>query len=390
MKKALPVVFGFLLIAGVAGILYLNAKKNEQTAVRASTSVSGKPIIKIGVVTPMSGDMGQLCKEMWVVMQSRIVQLNANPNNKYEYKILFEDSRWEPKTGYMAAKKLVSVDKVDALIPIASMVAKVTIPLVERANIPQLSLAYEECADGKYCFNYYLASADIAALEAKAMHAMDIKSFAYLGENQEALLKSGNDMEAAAKLYGIQYKGHFFYNDDEVHDYRMHLLKARETGAELFFFVAPPPAVDILFRQAKQLGGFDKITAVETLEHVQDKKDYLEGVWLAGCPPFTGRLKEALLRCGVESPKIQFTLYAYDLPEILVRAFESAGDGKTKPSCDKVCEALRQMKTIQTLLGSAKLDERGTFHPSPVLVYYGNGVGREVSLDELKKLKGIK
>lgn len=367
MKKLLPII----LVALTAGAL------------------CAKEAIMIGVITPMSGEMGDLCKEMITVMQKRTEEINADPKTKYEYKLLFEDSQWLPRPSYLAANKLLFQDKVDALMPIASLAAKITMPLVERARVPQLSLAYEECADGKRCFTYFLKSGDITDLSANTLKALGFKSFAYLGQQQEALLKSAADMKKRGAALGIEDHGHFWFNAGEVHDYRMQLLKARETGAKIFYFQAPPPDIDILLRQARQLGGFKNITSIETLEHVQ-QKEFLEGVWLAGCPPFTGAFREKLAAYGITSPKIQFTLYAYDLPTIMTGAFETAGDGKTKPTGEEVCAVLSNMKTVETLMGTIRQDEKGVFAPKPVLVYYEKGVARETSIEELKRLKGIK
>jgi ABC-type branched-subunit amino acid transport system substrate-binding protein len=352
--------------------------------------LQAKEVIKIGVVTPMSGDVGDLCKELAIVIEKRAEEINKQPGLKYEYKFIFEDSKWDPKTSHMATTKLISVDHVDALIPVASLAAKITMPLTARAKIPQLALAYEECADGKYAFTYFATAGDLAKLSAETLSSLNVKSYAFVQVRQEATLTFEKLLKQYAEPLGIESKGAFYYNDmDAIKDFRTQLLKARETRADVYYIMASPAAIDVMLLQAKQLGGFEgKIISYETLDHVQDKK-MLEGVWYSGLPLYNNTALAKLETYGI-NPKIGFTQYAYDVPTLLVEAFENAGNGKTKPTGDEVSAALRKMSVVNTLLGEVKQDDKGAFHPKPVLIYYERGTAREVSLEELKKIKGVK
>jgi branched-chain amino acid transport system substrate-binding protein len=351
--------------------------------------LEAKEIVRIGVLMPMSGDIGNICKDDVIVLEKRVEEINKLPETRYEYKLIFEDSKYDPKTSHLAASKLLFEDKVDALIPFASISAKVTWPLVERAKVPQITLAFEECANGQRCFTYYLKSSDIAELLSKAAAALGYKSYAVVGTREEGTLKAYSDLRKISQKYGIGEVGVFLMNPGDTRDYRIHLLKARETKPDFYFFEANPPDIDIIFRQASQLGGVNNIVGEEDLSTVADGS-YLKGVWVSGCAPFSDEVRRKFRIWGAET-RHPWTLYTYDLPKILIDAFEKAGNGKATPSGDEVCKALREMKSVETALGPVTQDDKGAFEPKPVLVYYDEkGQGREVSIEELKRLKGVK
>ena len=81
------------------------------------SSLSAKEVIKVGVVTPLSGDFAVL-KELADVMRLRAEELGKNAESKYTYEYIFEDSRFDPKTSHLAATKLLKVDKVE--VPLGS------------------------------------------------------------------------------------------------------------------------------------------------------------------------------------------------------------------------------------------------------------------------------
>ncbi len=336
----------------------------------------------------MSGDTGALFQELVAAIKIRTAEINEDPATKYEYQLLFEDSKFDPKTTHLAATKLLFTDKVDVLAPTSSLSAKITMPLVRRAKVPQVSLSYEDCADGESCFSYFLTSGDVSELSCATAAALGLKSCVVVACKQDGAVRADKELRKHAQAWGLNYKEIFWFNALDSKDYRAHLLRARELNPDFYHFWAFPPAIDILFKQARELGGIENITTVETFDEVENKA-FIEGLWIAGCPPlresFIAKMKEK----GV-LPTLVYTPYAYDLPAIIAEAFERAGDGQAKPTGEAVCAALRGMKTIHTQMGEVHQDAHGAFHPRAALIYYENGVGREVSLEELKRLKGVK
>jgi ABC-type branched-subunit amino acid transport system substrate-binding protein len=161
-----------------------------------------KEIIKIGVVTPMSGSFAAL-KELAVIIDKRTQELNANPKNLFEYKLIFEDSQFDPKTSHMAAMKLLRADKVDALFVIAALSVRVTVPLVSQYGVPQLALASDDPSFGRWTFIYFTTASDTATLALRAAKALGYNSYAVMGQRQEAGVLMVEALKKAAKTLGV-------------------------------------------------------------------------------------------------------------------------------------------------------------------------------------------
>jgi branched-chain amino acid transport system substrate-binding protein len=373
MKKAL------LCILAITLALLCNAESHSQAL---------KPVVKIGVITPMSGDFAVL-KELATIIDKRTAELNADPKNKFEYKLIFEDSKFDPKTSHMAAMKLLRVDKVDALLTIAALSVNVVAPLATQYRVPQLAVASENPSYGKWSFTYFNTSDDVAELALRAGKALGYKSFVVIGQRQEAILLYAAGLKKAAKLLGMEDKAEFLWNPTDIKDFRGYLLRTRELNPDFIMFPPTPPDPDIVFRQMRELGMTTPVAGTESFGLVEDKK-WVEGRWVSGCPPMTPEMITKIKSYGVE-PKLTYDPYVYDLVDIMVKAVEQAGtanEGK-KPSGVQIREALANMKTVETTFGPVK-QENNIFMPKPVLVYYQNGIGREVSIEELKLLKGVK
>ena len=84
--------------------------------------------IKIGVLFPKTGDAGSYGEKGEKAIQLAIKEINSNGGvNGTEIKVVIEDSKAEPKTGVNAAQKLISTDKVVAIV--GDIVSSVTLPV---------------------------------------------------------------------------------------------------------------------------------------------------------------------------------------------------------------------------------------------------------------------
>lgn len=346
--------------------------------------LSAKETIKVGVVTPLSGNFAAL-KELADVMQARAEQLNAREGAAYRYEYIFEDSQFQPARSHMAATKLLKVDKVDVLVSIASLSAKVALPLVEQAKVPHLILGGDELAKGEWNFTYFFTAGDCANLWASTAKRFGYQSYVAMGQRQEAGMIAVRALKKAGEEIGIEEKAVLLWNPSDSKDFRGHLLRAKEANPDCIVFFPTPPDPDILLKQYGELGMDIPLISIESLDFVQDKS-LIEGLWLAGCPVIGGDVAQKIRALGVE-PSLPYDVYVYDFPSIIAQACEGAVAEGPKLSGEAIRESLAGMKTIQTIQGEVAQDDEGAFHPMPVLVYYEDGVGREVSADELLKLK---
>jgi len=99
-------------------------------AARATQGVSKNEIV-VGTIQDLSGPMASLSKPIQNGMILRTEQVNAAGGiNGRKLKLIVEDSSYDPKKGVLAAQKLVSQDKIFAMVATpGSVVSLATIPI---------------------------------------------------------------------------------------------------------------------------------------------------------------------------------------------------------------------------------------------------------------------
>ena len=113
-------------------VLALVACKDEKK------SANAKPVIKIGVSLPLTGDiayMGQALKGAVAVAEQ---QLKENKQLKNEYSFIIEDNAYNTKNVIAINNKFAYADKVDAIVDFASSPGLITSQFAEKNKIIQI------------------------------------------------------------------------------------------------------------------------------------------------------------------------------------------------------------------------------------------------------------
>ena len=105
----------------------------------ATQGVSKSEIV-IGTILDLSGPLVSLSKPAQNGMLMRVDQVNAAGGiNGRKLKLAIEDSGYEPRKGVLAAQKLVSQDKIFAMVgTVGTVVSLATMPLVLEKGLPHL------------------------------------------------------------------------------------------------------------------------------------------------------------------------------------------------------------------------------------------------------------
>ncbi len=107
--------------------------------------------IKIGVIAPLTGEYASLGASL--VNCAKMAQLDwnkANPNLQAE--LIIEDDGFSAPKGVAAAKKLIDIDRVDALLNSSTPTINAIYPTVKASGLPtmQLGIMEEEVADNVF------------------------------------------------------------------------------------------------------------------------------------------------------------------------------------------------------------------------------------------------
>jgi ABC-type branched-subunit amino acid transport system substrate-binding protein len=101
---------GFILavVAVIGGIWFFCDRRD--------TPASDRPIVKIGLIYPLSGDSAVYGKAAQKAVDMLMEDLRKNNDLKYDYRFVWEDNQLKLATSATAANRLVLMEKTDALV----------------------------------------------------------------------------------------------------------------------------------------------------------------------------------------------------------------------------------------------------------------------------------
>lgn len=140
MKKKILIISAIVLILLIAWGIIASKPVNQ----------AEKPTVKIGLNLPLSGGVAFLGEP---AKKAAELALKDAGNTKYNYELVFEDDQFSPKLSVTAANKLISVDKVLAIIEFGSGTGNAINSIAEQGKTAQFSLASDPTV-AKGVYNY--------------------------------------------------------------------------------------------------------------------------------------------------------------------------------------------------------------------------------------------
>lgn len=270
MKKLGIIIVVFILIAALAGCLQTG--KNPD-------------VIKIGVLSPLSGPAALYGEMMKKGVDLAIDELNSKGGiNGKNISVIYEDDQIDPKQGVAAFQKLITIEKVPAVIgPMGSSVVLAVAPIANQQKVVILSPT-ASAPDITNAGDYVFRNTPSDVYEGK-----ETAKFAYnsLNLRKIAILYINND-------YGVGLKDIFKNNfeqsggivtamesfDPNSNDFRTQLSKIKETAPEAIYMIAYKESIQIL-KQITELGLDVKVLSVTPFqdpEVIEKAKGSAEGV----------------------------------------------------------------------------------------------------------------
>ncbi|NQU87277.1 MAG: ABC transporter substrate-binding protein, partial [Mariniphaga sp.] len=172
-------------------------------------------------------------------------------------KIIFEDSKAEPKLGVSAANKLINVDKVQVIIgAVASSVTLAIAPLAEKNEIILISPASSspKITDaGDFIFRNYPSDVLEGELVANFAIKKNYEIASILTINNEYGIGLNRVFEENYKKNGGKILSNDSYSEG-IKDYRTILLKIKSLNPKCVFIVGYGREMGTAIKQARELG----------------------------------------------------------------------------------------------------------------------------------------
>lgn len=353
-KSLLGLFFIFLVFAGYWQMLTSDMQPSAPT----------KPIVKIGVVTPLSGNMGVVgdgIKNAITMAKEDLSQRDL----KYDYQFIIEDDSYEARKTATIFQKLSSLDHVDAVLSTFSQTGGIIAPLAERNKIPHLSLSSDaNIVKGKYSFldltmPQYTAGRMLQFYKDKGFK----KIVAIVPNNAGALPLEKALLEQIKPKDGISVVSH--YVAPEETDFRMLLVKTKAENADAYLTLLYGASFATFFKQYKEAGETAPITSIETFAVLPDFA-LANGAYFtdaaAASEKFSERYEE---KFGKASSSGVGNMY--DMVMLMVQAFEAAADKSL------AVRELSKIKSYDGVVGKLTQDKLGIFNSEAVLKHIKNG-----------------
>ena len=241
--------------------------------------------VKLGAILPVSGPMGQVGERISETGQFAVDQFNEAGGVKgCDVKYVLRDTQGQSTIGVDAAKSLVDIEGVQALIGAVS--SGVSLPVLTSVSVPSeitqvsccsssesfTALAKEGKTDG-YWFRTYATNRSQAAMGALLTTNSGFKNTAVIYVNTDFGVGLAKRYAADIVKLGGSISSMVAYNENQQ-SYRAEVTTALQGDPDSLFLVAFPVDGSTLTREWLALGGTGNLIVNNSLR----SSDYFEAV----------------------------------------------------------------------------------------------------------------
>lgn len=345
------------LILILSCVLALGACKDEK-----APKVSAKPVVKIGVIYPMSGDASFLGEAAKNAVNIFFEEFNKKLH-KFDYQVIFEDNQNKLAKQATLAQKLINIDKADVLVTAMSNFGAVVSPMAEQNKVMHVAIATDPAvAQGKYnviCSSNPAGEADFLyeqLIKHGAKHIDVVVMNATGSQTMFDFFKKKAEQEKGLKI------GQVYHVNPDEKDFRLMLHKIKENQPDYILAFLFAPTIDVFMKQYKDGGLTIPVTGVETFTYLRNKT-LSEGMWYVdAAPPTDEYVKKYQIKTG--SDTTDYAEYMDFVMQVITFGYEGA---KTKDKEKVISFIESQSNQMLTAVGKITTEPDGVLNGQPVL-----------------------
>ena len=316
------------IILGIVAVIIIVIASHlwRSNPIQNNNSDSSKPTIKIGTILPLTGGMGNLVEPGNHGALLAVEELNANPDNKYRYELISEDTAMDAKRAIPIYKKMVHLDKVSAIISFDSQAALVIKPLAEQDKILHISAAADPAAAGnEHNFRYFTDMGESVDKLLQYFEKMGYRKIAIASINYTTSKTVLEILKNQAKNFGIETVVESLVNPNE-RQLQSEAYKIVQSNPDVVFLYGFEPVISLYARELKNAGYKGAISGINTPSY-SEHPELLEGGIYLDCGTGTEAFKEKYRqKFGTEPNTLSPVMF--DSVNIIARMHES---GTQKP-----------------------------------------------------------
>lgn len=387
MTKKFFAVFAVLLVAGVCvwnwqkGDETLKQVQGDNRLLESKGTVADKPVVKIGVITSLTGKFAENGNNAKTALQLAKEDLGNSP---IDFKLVFEDYGYEPAKAAVAANKLINLDKANALISWSSMAGNVVAPIAQSNKIVNFAISNDRAISGvgKYNFIHWTPSEKLTDKFIETLHGKNYKRIVMFVVYQASLQKDADILQQKMSDLGIEVERVNFAIDNK--DFNLSIEEMKRKDFDAWYVAALPPSLDIFLNSFFQKKVNKPLLAIDSFTFAKEK-GMLEGFEYVTVPEGNLQLLQKITeKNGSEN---YFSVgYVYDAGKMLMETYNQLYMQLGKiPNSDEVSEALMKVKNYQGAVGLLNVDENRIVQSEAVIKKVHNGKTIEIEEQQGKK-----
>ncbi len=346
MKNINKISVVILIAIIISSVVLINRKSDSKR--------SQNETVKIGLVLPLTGGAGFLGES---ARNSAMLALDDIGKTKFKYELVFEDDSFNPVKTVSAVNKLISADKVSAIITFGSGTSNAVAPITETAKIPRFGLASDPTSvAGEYNYIHWTPPFKEGQLLAKEVDRRGYKTISIVDTNHSGTLAVTKSVREALKSTKVK-----IISDDLTSvgdkDFRTIILKIKSAKPEIVLVEMFSPEIEIFAKQMKELGVNIPMTSVETFEWSNDTSLF-EGMWFISDARIEKNFAEKYkAKFGVDAKP--GATYVYDLVKMIIDIQEKSNQ---KLSAEEMQNSVAGSGSYQSpIFGKVAIDSDGFF-----------------------------
>lgn len=345
--------FGILIITVIIGFGCVNNKKEE--------------VIKIGVILPLSGDVAIYGKSLQNGLDLALEKYTKENPNKMKVKLIYEDSKADPKIAVSSMQKLTSVDNCKIVLGGFSSSEVLSIaPIAENNKIVLISPTASSpniTKAGDYIFRTTPSDNFDGEIMAKfAFKELNLRNVALIFCNNDYGL--GISKVFVSKF--ISFGGKICVQksfESGVNDFKTQLTAIKEAKPDGLYIIAAGE-IGIILKQKSEINFINTKTftvgLAENPKTIEIAGSAANNVYYS-YPAFQVNSDNEAIKNFVDDYKSEYSkepdvlvAYGFDLMNITLSVLENNYD-----SSDKIKNALYRLKKFNGVTGQTSFDKNG-------------------------------
>jgi branched-chain amino acid transport system substrate-binding protein len=327
----------------------------------------GIDVIKIGAVLPLTGPASAIGNWQKKGIDLAVGEINAEGGVRgKQIRILYEDSKLDPKEAVTAIQKLIAAEKIPVVFVCGSGVANAVLPITDQneINLLMIAVSLPNIADkSAWAFRFNVGSNDEAIVMARFLEQkLKIKNVAVFYINDEF---GKGASEVFEKEFGNGNGKIVFSESYEVNasDFRSTIAKAQAKNPEAIYVIGYSRPAAIAMKQIREMALKCYILAnmALTVPNMREvAAEAAEGAYYTTCLYDPSSSEENVVKfiknyqaAYQETPPF-FSAFAYDAAKCLELAIRQSGD-----TAQAINQGLLGISGYQGVMGNTDIMQNG-------------------------------